>query len=109
MICFSITSVRVVTVSFLLTEQIPSRFGSVVSHPDLDGEVSGSSPGHIKVFKNGNYCSSACADHNELEYGKCLNHKKAQLKPYTMDLQTTPDKGGIIQRVSDEIKGYKTY
>ena len=45
----------------------PSRFGSVVAHPDLDGEVSGSSPGHTKVFKNVTYCSSACAGHNELE------------------------------------------
>jgi hypothetical protein len=47
--------------------RIPSRFGSVVAHPDLDGEVSGSSPGHIKYFKNGTNCSSACAGHNELE------------------------------------------
>ena len=45
----------------------PSRFGLVVAHPDLDGEVSGSSPGHTKDFKNGTYCSSACAGHNELE------------------------------------------
>ena len=33
----------------------PSRFGSVVAHPDLNGEVSGSSPG----LEN--------ASHNELE------------------------------------------
>ena len=26
----------------------PSRFGSVVAHPDMDGKVSGSSPGHTK-------------------------------------------------------------
>ena len=31
--------------------QKPSRFGSVVAHPDLDGEVAGSSPGHTKDFK----------------------------------------------------------
>ena len=35
--------------------------------PDLDGEVSGSSPGHTKDFINDTYCSSACAGHNELE------------------------------------------
>ena len=46
-----------------------SRFGSVVAHPDMDGEVSGSSPGHTKDLKKMVlcYCSSACADHNELE------------------------------------------
>ena len=27
------------------------KFGSVVAHSDLDGEVSGSSPGHTKDFK----------------------------------------------------------
>ena len=32
---------------------LPSRFGSVVAHPDLDGEVS--SPGQTKDFKNGTY------------------------------------------------------
>ena len=46
---------------------IPSRFGSVVAHPDLDGEVSGSSLGHTKDLKNGTYYSSVCAGHNELE------------------------------------------
>ena len=46
---------------------MPNRFGSVVAHTDLDGEVSGSSPGHTKDLKNGTYCSSACAGHNELE------------------------------------------
>ena len=45
----------------------PSRFGSVVAHPDLGGEVSGSSSGHTKDFNNGAYCSSACAGHNELK------------------------------------------
>ena len=30
---------------------LPSRFGSVVAHLDLDGEVSGSSPGQIKDSK----------------------------------------------------------
>ena len=45
----------------------PSRFGSVVAHLDLDGEVPGSSPGHTKDFKNGTHCSSACACNNELE------------------------------------------
>ena len=34
-------------------------FGSVVAHPDLDGEVSGSSPGHTKDLKNGTYCSKS--------------------------------------------------
>ena len=29
----------------------PSRFGSVVAHPNQDGEVSGKSPGHTKVFQ----------------------------------------------------------
>ena len=47
------------------TSDLHSRFGSVVAHPVLDGEVSGSSPGHTKDFKNGTYCSSACAGHNE--------------------------------------------
>ena len=35
--------------------------------PDQDGEVSGSSPVHTKDFKDGTYCSLACAGHNELE------------------------------------------
>ena len=43
------------------------KFGSVGAHPDLDGEVSGSSPGNTNDLKNGVYCSSACADHNERE------------------------------------------
>ena len=34
----------------LFTVILPSRFGSVVAHPDLDGEVSGSSLGHTKDF-----------------------------------------------------------
>ena len=38
-----------------------------VAHPDLDWEASSSSPGHTNDFKNGTYCSSACAGHNELE------------------------------------------
>ena len=45
----------------------PADLGSVVAHPDLDGEVSDSSPGHTKDFKNGTYCSSAFAGRNELE------------------------------------------
>ena len=45
----------------------PNRFGSIVAHPDLDGEVSGSSLGLTKDFENGACCSSACAGHNELE------------------------------------------
>jgi hypothetical protein len=44
---------------------LPSRFGSVVAHPDVDGEVLGSSPVDIKDFKNGSYCSSACVGHYE--------------------------------------------
>ena len=32
--------------SEILCSYQPSIFGSVVAHPDLDGEVSGSSPGH---------------------------------------------------------------
>ena len=31
----------------------PSRFGSVRPRPDLEGEVSGLSPGQAKDFKNG--------------------------------------------------------
>ena len=49
------------------TCQLPSRFGSVVAHSDLDWEVLGLSPSHTKDLKNGTYCSSACAGHNELE------------------------------------------
>ena len=64
---------------------LPSRFGWVVAKSDLDGEVSGLSMNHTKVFKNGTYCSSACPGHNELYYWECLSHKKAQLIPYTMD------------------------
>jgi hypothetical protein len=38
------------------------------STPRSEGEVSGSSLGHTKDLKrNGTYCSSACAGHNELE------------------------------------------
>ena len=54
-------------ISVLLDVNEPSRFSSVVALPNLDGEVSGQSPGHTKDFKNGYYCSSACAGHNELE------------------------------------------
>ena len=36
---------------FKLIPLYSSRFGSVVAHPDLDGEGSGSSPGHTKKFK----------------------------------------------------------
>ena len=38
-------------------------FGSVLAQPsrNLDGEVSGSSPGHTNDFKHGTYCSSAFA------------------------------------------------
>ena len=35
----------------LFTLHLPSRFGSVVAHPDLDGKVSGSSPGKTKTLK----------------------------------------------------------
>ena len=52
-------------------------------------EVSGSSSGHTKDFKNGSYCASAFAGHNELEYEECLS--------YTL-YNGPPDKGGIIQR-----------
>ena len=45
----------------------PTIFNSVVGNPDLDWEVSGSSPSHTKDFKNDTYCSSACAGHNALE------------------------------------------
>ena len=58
------------------------------STPGTGWEVSGSSPGHNKDFKNATHCYSACAGHNELEKGECLSHKKTQLIPYTMDLQT---------------------
>ena len=44
-----------------------SRFGSVVANPNLNGEVSGSSPGHTNDFKIDTYYSLACAGHNELE------------------------------------------
>ena len=38
---------------------------NLINPADLDGEVSGSSPGHTNDFKNGNYYSSARAGHNE--------------------------------------------
>ena len=41
-----------------------------------------------KTLKNGTYCSSACAGHNELELGECLSHKKDAAQLSTMDLQT---------------------
>ena len=63
---------------------IPSRFGSVVGHPNLDGQVSGSSLGHNKDLKNGTYSSSACAGHNEHEYIKGAAHTLY----ITMDIQT---------------------
>ena len=40
---------------------------ALVAHPDLDGKVSGSGPGHTEDFNNGTYCCSDCAGHNELE------------------------------------------
>ena len=46
---------------------VPRRFGSVVVHLDLDVDISGSSPGYTKDFKNGTYFFSACAGHNEFE------------------------------------------
>ena len=51
---------------------LPSKFGPAVVQPDQDGEVSGLSLGHTKDFKNGTYCSSACAGHKVLELGECL-------------------------------------
>ena len=68
--------------------QKPSQFGSEVGYTDLGGEVSGSRLGHNNDFKNGTYCSSACAGHNEIKKGEYLSHKKAQRIPYTMDIQT---------------------
>ena len=41
-------------------ESLPSRFSSVVSNPDLDEDVSSSSPGHTKD-------SLACVGHNEFD------------------------------------------
>ena len=71
---FLIKGVRLLERPFVFSDlTINSRFGSVVAHLDLDGEVSGSSPGHTKDFKVGTYY---------------LSHKKLQLIPYTMDLQT---------------------
>ena len=49
-----------------------SRCSSVLAHPDLGGEVSGSSPGHTKDYKNGTYCTSAYTGHNELEWGEYI-------------------------------------
>ena len=60
----------------------PNTFGIVVSHPNLDVEVSGSSQCHINDFKNGTYCFLACDGHNELKSGECISHKKVQLIPY---------------------------
>ena len=37
------------------------------STPGSGLEFSGLSPGHIKDFKHGTYCSSACACYNEHE------------------------------------------
>ena len=45
----------------------PIRLGSVVAHPNLDGEVSSLSPHHTNNFKNGIHCSPACAGPNELK------------------------------------------
>ena len=43
------------------------RFGSVVANPNLDGVVSGSSPGHTNDIKDGTYYILAYADHDEFE------------------------------------------
>ena len=92
---------------FCLLPSQPSRFDPVVAHPDLDGEVLGSSLGHTKDFKDGTYCSSVVVGHNELKEGQCLRHKKAQLIPYTMDHQNFFYNS--MSWLSDTIKGYKTY
>ena len=55
---------------------------NIIAQTNLDEKESGSSRHHTNDFKNGPYCSSASTFHKD------LNHKKAQLIPYTMDLHT---------------------
>ena len=81
-------------------------FGLEVTHPNLDGEVSGSNPGHTNDFNNGTCCFSTCAGHNELEKGECFSHKMVQIIPL---YNGPPDKGGIFQRADCLIKVYKAY
>jgi hypothetical protein len=59
-----------------LVFKAPSRFCSVVAHPDLDWKVSGSNPGHTKDFKNGTSCSSASAVIMSLSKGNALAMKR---------------------------------
>ena len=49
----------------LSSKENTADFDSVVVHSDLDGEVL--KLGYTKDSKNGNYCFSSCAGHNEFE------------------------------------------
>ena len=86
----------------------PSRFGSVVAHPDLNGEVSGSSPGHTKDFRNGTYCSSTFAGNNELEYKGNASAIKRH-SSYLIQWTSRQRCYNLKSWLSDNIKGYKTY
>ena len=61
--------------------KITSRFGSVLAHLDLDGELSGSSPGHTKDI---NTATQPVLDIISLSKGNALYSRQ--------------DKGDIIQR-----------
>ena len=69
-----------------------SRFGSVVAHPDLDGEVSGLSTSHTKDFKVGTYCLS-------------LKRCSSYFIQWTSRQRWYNSKSWL----SDKITGYKTY
>ena len=45
----------------------PRRFGTVLAHLDLDGEVSGSSSGHTNNLKKLRTAPQPGGGHNELE------------------------------------------
>ena len=74
----------ILQISVILHDIISRIYGSVVTHQDMDGEVTGSNPGYTNDFKNRTYCSSACVVRNELEKGEYLFLIKAQIIPYSM-------------------------
>ena len=65
---------------------LPSRFGSVVAHPDLDWEVLASSPGKTKILKMVIIAPQPVMVIMSFGKGNVLAIKRLIL--YTMDFQT---------------------
>ena len=91
-------------ISYKLIPKISSRYGSVVTHSDLNGEVSGSS--HANAFMVLTAPQSMLVIMSLIK-GNALAIKNAA---HTLYNNRLPDKGGIIQRagclISITEKGY---